>query len=108
MSFADGFLMATLSLSVVWLQAAAVPATSAWFATIVRLFQTLLTPVILVLLPLSSYIRILWQAKSAAQQPAVTKRTLFIGNVYAVVAGFSILGVMVWNASRFLRFSPQV
>ena len=29
-------------------------------------------------------------------------------NVYAVVAGFSILGVMVWNASRFLRFSPQV
>lgn len=88
LSMADGFLFATLSLSVVWMQAAAPVTTAAWYATIVRLFQTFLVPVALIMLPLSSYIRILWKGKSVAQQQVFTKITLAIGIAYGVlVAG---------------------
>ena len=54
LAIADGFLMATLSLAVVWLQRSGNAMISAWFATVVRLFQTLLMPVVLLLIPLSS------------------------------------------------------
>jgi hypothetical protein len=88
---ADGFLMTTLSLSVVWLQASASATTSAWFATNVRLFQTLLVPVYLLLLPLSSYIRILWNRKSATQRQTYTKLTLLIGLAYGAIVSVSLL-----------------
>jgi hypothetical protein len=68
LAIADGFATATLSLSVVWLQTSSSATTSAWFATVVRLFQTFLVPVVLLLMPLSSYVRILWNGKSIAQQ----------------------------------------
>jgi hypothetical protein len=95
LSMADGFLMATVSLSVVWLQATASATTSAWFATIVRLFQTFLVPVILVLVPLSSYIRILWNSKSVAQRQGLAKATLLIGLSYG-----ALIAVVLFIASR--------
>jgi hypothetical protein len=95
LSMADGFLMATVSLSVVWLQTTASATTSAWFATIVRLFQTFLVPVILLLVPLSSYIRILWNSKSAAQQQGLAKATLLIGLGYG-----ALIAVVLYIASR--------
>ena len=84
-------MMATLSLSVVWLQTSASSTTSAWFATMVRLFQTFLVPVILLLIPLSSYIRILWNGKSVAQQQAFAKATLFIGLCYGAIVAVALL-----------------
>lgn len=84
-AMADGLLMMTLSLSVVWMQATASADTSAWFATIVRLFQTFSMPVGLVLLPLSSYVRIRWQLWSEPQQHRLVRRVLGIGVVYAVI-----------------------
>jgi hypothetical protein len=90
-AIADGFLLATLSLSVVWLQASATAATSAWFATVVRLFQTLLVPVILLLMPLSSYIRIRWNGKSIAQQQAFTTATLWAGIGYGAIVAAALV-----------------
>jgi len=82
LAIADGSLMASLSLSVVWMQASVGNTTSAWYATNVRLFQTLLVPVYLLLVPLSSYARICWNQKSSAQQWSYTKATLLIGLAY--------------------------
>ena len=93
LAIADGFMMATLSLSVVWLQTSASSTTSAWFATMVRLFQTFLVPVMLLLTPLSSYIRILWNGKSVAQQQAFAKATLFIGLCYGAIVAVALLFV---------------
>lgn len=95
LAIADGFLMATLSLSVVWLQTTASSTTSAWYATNVRLFQTLLVPVALLLVPLSSYIRIRWNSKSTAQKRAYTKATLFIGLGYG-----AFVAVVLFAASQ--------
>jgi hypothetical protein len=92
LSMADGFLFATLSLSVVWMQTSAAVTTAAWYATIVRLFQTFLVPVALIMLPLAGYIRILWKGRSVAQQRKFTKATLAIGIGYGA---FVALGLFV-------------
>ena len=91
LAMADGFLMATLSLGVVWLQASTSATTAAWFATTVRLFQTFLVPVVLLLMPLSSYIRILWTKKSIVQQQAFTKAVLVIGLGYGAIVASGLL-----------------
>lgn len=92
LAVADGLMMATLSLAVVWLQSSASSADAAWFATIIRLFQTFLVPVVLLLIPLSSYIRISWNGKSIAQQRSFAKATLSIGLGYGAVVAVALLG----------------
>jgi hypothetical protein len=90
---ADGFLMTTLGLSVVWLQASASGDVAAWYATTVRLFQTFLVPVVLLLMPLSSYIRILWNNKSRDQQQMYTKVTVWVGVGYGALVGLALIAV---------------
>jgi hypothetical protein len=89
-AFADSTLLTVLSLSVVWLQASTSAATSAWFATTVRLFQTFLIPVILLLGPLSSYIRIRWKYKSITQQRMLAKATFWIGLGYGAMVAIAL------------------
>jgi len=100
LALADGLMTATLSLSVVWLQATTVASTAAWYATIVRLFQIFLVPIILLLFPLSSYIRIRWHQKTVAQQRMFTKLTLWAGIGYGAVVSVALFGVsnlyIVW------------
>ena len=93
LAMADGFMMATLSLSVVWLQTSATVSTAAWYATIVRLFQIFLVPVVLLLFPLSSYIRILWNRKTVSQQQTFTKLTLLMGIGYGALVSIALVAV---------------
>jgi hypothetical protein len=96
LAVADGFMLATLSLSVVWLQSSVSTPTAAWFATVVRLFQTFLIPVVLLLIPLSSYIRIVWNNKSPVQRRTFTKATLVLGFAYGAT-----VAVALYVASQF-------
>lgn len=88
---ADGLLIMTLSLLVVWLQDTASAATAAWFATLVRLFQTLLTPVVMLLMPLSGYLRLQWDRKSPAEQMAMMRVTALCGTGYGTIVGLALL-----------------
>jgi hypothetical protein len=90
LGMADGFIMATLSLAVVWLQGNASADVSAWFATLVRLFQTFLVPVTVVLFSLSSYIRIEWKGKTAAEQKAFTCLTLVVALGYGMLVAVGL------------------
>jgi len=83
---ADGVLAATLSFSVVWMQASAGAAVAGWYGTLIRLFQTILVPVILLLVPLSSYIRLGWNAKSAAAQARIVAASVVLGIGYGALA----------------------
>ena len=103
LAMADGFLFATLSVSVVWLQTSAPATTAAWFATVVRLFQTFLIPITLLMLPLSSYIRILWKGKSVAQQRYYTKITLAVGITYGAIVSVALYGVSLVYVNWMLR-----
>ena len=102
-AMADSAMTTTLSLSVVWLQASASAATSAWFATTVRLFQTFLVPVILLVIPLSSYIRIRWNSKTVAQQQAFAKATLGFGLGYGAVVGVALFVASHLYVDRLLH-----
>jgi hypothetical protein len=103
LAVADGFMIATLSLSVVWLQSSVSTPTAAWFATVVRLFQTFLVPVVLLLIPLSSYIRIVWASKSTAQRQTFTKATLLIGFVYGAAVAVGLYVASQFYVGRLLH-----
>ena len=90
-ALADGLLTTTLSLAVVWLETVASAQTSAWFATLVRLFQIFLVPVILLLIPLSSYIRVVWSTSGPAKQQAFASITLLTGLGYGALVGIALL-----------------
>lgn len=105
LAIADGFIIATLSFSVVWLQASASSATAAWFATMVRLFQTFLVPVILLLLPVSSYARILWSSKSVEEQQAFAKTTLLAGLGYGAVVAIGLVVASHFYVGTLLRLA---
>jgi hypothetical protein len=92
-ALADGLLTATLSLAVVWLETVASAETAAWFATLLRLFQVFLVPVILLLLPLSSYIRVIWNASGPVKQRAFATVTLVMGLGYGALVGIALLFV---------------
>jgi len=100
---ADGFLMVTLSLSVVWLQASAAATVSAWFGTVVRLFQTFLVPVVLLLFPLSGYVRILWNSKSVAQQRAFIRATCLLGIGYGLIVAIALCVASGFYVDRLLH-----
>ena len=100
---ADGFLMATLSLSVVWLQASTTATISAWFGTVVRLFQTFLAPVVLLLFPLSGYVRILWNNKSPAQQQAFIRATCLLGIGYGLTVTIALFVASGLYVNRLLH-----
>ena len=103
LALADGFLMASLSFSVVWLQSSADSTTSAWFATIVRLFQTLLMPVLLLLHPMSSYVRIRWNSKSVTQRQTFTKVTLVLGFGYGTSVAVALFVASQFYVNHLLR-----
>lgn len=104
-SVADGFTLASLGMAVVWLQAAADDQTSAWFATVVRLFETLLVPVVLTVMPLSSYIRIRWNDHSTAQQRKLTQVTLAVGIGYGVAVAIGLFAATRIYVSQLLHLS---
>jgi hypothetical protein len=103
LAVADGFLFATLSLSVVWLQRTASVDTAAWFATIVRLFQTFLVPISLLMLPLSSYIRLRWNDTSMMHQQRYTKATVAIGVVYGAIVSLALFAASQFYVGRMLH-----
>jgi hypothetical protein len=92
-ALADGLLTATLGLAVVWLETMASAQTAAWFATLVRLFQIFLVPVMLLLLPLSSYIRVIWNTSGPVKQRAFASITLMMGLGYGALVGIALLFV---------------
>jgi hypothetical protein len=108
LAIADGLMLATLSLSVVFLQTTASTTTAAWYGTLVRLFQTFLVPVILLLFPISSYVRLVWNRKTAAQQQAFTKITLLIGISYGAIVSITLLLVSWFYIEWLLKLPAPV
>jgi hypothetical protein len=90
-STADGILMTTLSLAVVWLQASGNTTASAWFATAVRLFQMFLLPIVLIMSPISSYVRLFWNRKLVSKQRAFSKLLLAAALGYGCLASVGLL-----------------
>jgi len=85
---ADGALTALLNLSVFWLGHAGDTEYAAWFGTFARLFQSFSAPVMMILLPLTSYIAIHWQNLSTERRLRLHKLFMIGGIGYGALVGF--------------------
>lgn len=87
----EGLLMASLSFVVLYLDFVGAVADSAWFATTLRLFMVVLVPVVLILMPLSSYIRLIWNDCTPHRRQVIIFSTLFISLAYSFVVGAAMI-----------------
>lgn len=87
---ADGALAFALNLSVYYLSAADAAPMSAWVGTFTRLFQSFLSPVMLIMFPVSTYISIHWREYSAARKRQLHWGFLAMGVLYGAVVGLGM------------------
>ena len=111
---AEGLVAASLALSVVWMQAragagagagageGAGAALAGWYATLVRLFQTLAVPVVLLLMPLSSYIRLGWHEHDRHRRRLLLQAAALGGLFYGVLAAIALALGSVFYIERAL------
>lgn len=88
-ALAEGALMCSLNVGIVFLEARAPAETSAWFATVVRLFLMFLAPVISIMLPVSSFLRAGWDRREASRQRLLLARIFWFSAAYGV--GIAVL-----------------
>lgn len=86
-SLADGLMFGMLNLSVVWVDRAGSAALSAWFATLVRLFTSAMSPVVLLLTPLSAYVRLIWAGTTSRRKRLIITATVGLSIGYGLFAG---------------------
>jgi hypothetical protein len=89
--FGEGLLMASLGFVILYLDFVGAAAASAWYATTLRLFTVVLVPVVLILTPLSSYIRLIWNSCTPGRQQSIIFATLFISMVYSIFVGAAMV-----------------
>jgi hypothetical protein len=87
---ADGALAVLLNLSVYWLKLAGSAEMAAWVGTFVRLFQSFLSPVLLILFPITSYISMRWSNMTAQRRLFLYRAFILIGLAYGLIVGCAI------------------
>ena len=83
---ADGALGLLLNISVYWLREAGNPEMAAWVGTFLRLFQSFLSPALLVLFPVTTFISMRWPSLPEHRRDALYRM-------------FTIVGTTLWNLS---------
>nr|WP_299853779.1 WecB/TagA/CpsF family glycosyltransferase [Sphingomonas bacterium] len=91
---AEGLLMCAPAIALIWFDAVATPATTAWFATQTRLFQMCLSPLLMIILPLAAFIRITWVTASAERQRGTIRSVFALGlaGLLGMTIGLGLLG----------------
>jgi len=91
---AEGTLGAGLAVMLVWFETHAPAPTAAWFATQIRLFQMCLTPILMVMVPLGSFVRLKWIGADEARRRDALLVALLVGSFafLATTFGLGIIG----------------
>jgi hypothetical protein len=84
---ADGALALLLNVSVYWLKVAHDEAMAAWLGTFVRLFQSFMSPVLLILFPVTTYISMRWGGLTAKRRMSLHKIFILAGFAYGIIVG---------------------
>lgn len=93
-TLSDGLLTTSLSFSVYWLSQAASVDYAAWIGTITRLFLSFMSPIMLVLFPLTGFIAMRWGTLSKTRRLQMNYIFIGISILMGVVVGglISLLG----------------
>ncbi len=84
---ADGALGALLNLSVYWMKAAGSAEMAAWVGTFLRLFQSFLSPALLILFPVTTYISMRWAQMTPRRQIVLYNVFILAGLTYGLLVG---------------------
>lgn len=104
---ADGALGALLNLSVYWLKAAGSAEMAAWVGTFLRLFQSFLSPALLILFPLTTYISMRWAHMSPQRQAALYKVFILAGLGYGLLVGCAMAFAGPLYINRMFKLSTH-
>lgn len=109
MMTADGLFTAIISLSVVFLGAIWGAAFASWYGTLIRLFQTLVTPALLILVPLSSFAALKWVTGSAHLRRLILRLIILSSVIYALAmsAVMYIMGRLVIGKFFHIHYQEQ-
>jgi O-antigen/teichoic acid export membrane protein len=78
-SIGEGALFGAINASVFFLSSYGSPSEGAWYGTFVRLFQTVMSPLLLVMLPLSAFVATKWPGLSAQKRIRLIRWSLVLG-----------------------------
>jgi N-acetylglucosaminyldiphosphoundecaprenol N-acetyl-beta-D-mannosaminyltransferase len=84
---ADGVLTASLGLTLIGIQAWAPAETAAWLATQFRLFQMCLNPVMTVMVPVASFLRLRWSHVAVGRQHRMSQLAFGAGVLACIALG---------------------
>jgi hypothetical protein len=84
---ADGALAFSLNLSVYWLNFSGNAAMAAWVGTFARLFQSFMSPILLIMFPITTYISMRWGQMTSGQRLRLHKLFILIGFIYGSIVG---------------------
>lgn len=105
LGFGEGLLMASLGFVTLYLDFIGKNSDSAWYATTLRLFMIILVPVVLILLPLSSYIRLIWGRCSILKQRNILVGTLVVSMVYSLAVGVLMVILSRMYVGKIMKIS---
>jgi hypothetical protein len=102
---ADGSLTAVLNVGVYWLGRAGEAEYAAWFGTFVRLFQTVAAVLMIVLLPITSYISIRWQTLTIERRLLLHKLFVLGGAGYGATVGLAMAAGGTYYIKHFFAIA---
>ena len=99
-SIGEGALFGAINASVFFLSSYGSPGEGAWYGTFVRLFQTVMSPLLLFMLPLSAFVATKWPGLSAQKRMRLIRWALVFGLFCGGVCGLAL----AVGSESFLRY----
>jgi hypothetical protein len=104
---ADGALALLLNVSVYWLKVAHDEAMAAWLGTFVRLFQSFMSPVLLILFPVTTYISMRWSGLTVSRRVLLYKVFILAGFAYGIIVGGAMAFVGPFYIDHMFRLTAR-
>lgn len=105
---ADGLMPASLSLILIWLERVVAADVTAWFALQIRLYQMLFSPILMVLVPVSSFLLLTWAERSHVGKQMVVRSALVLAMAGGMALGVALLAGGSFYAAHFMNLAmPQ-
>jgi hypothetical protein len=104
---ADGALAVLLNLSVYWLKLQGGVEMAAWVGTFVRLFQSFMSPVLLILFPVTTYISMRWSNMTPRRQFSLYRLFIVLGLSYGAVVGCAIAFAGPFYINHMFRLTAR-
>lgn len=110
-SFSDGILFLVINLSIFWLGTTSEHDLTTWFSTFSRMFITLLSPIMLIILPITGFIGFKWANFSKEKKKATLTAFSLFSLIYGIITFFTlwlIVSDYIMNSIKLINNIPEI